>query len=300
MSSTNPKRRRTARGSKDVGGTGNTKSSAKDFYEMKSTEDSSGSTGSKKRPNPALHWMFVYNNYTEESLAELLVKLQREKRFVFETERGDQKGTPHLQGYVEFNQKQRAIEYIGMEKIHWLASSHPADAITYCQKDTAKPGVRVWRKAVKRPLEDGMAGLEFKDWQRQILRDIEHPAEIRTIHWYWEDIGRTGKSTFAIHLVDKYDAVKVSGKTNDIACCIALRDKRGHPTDLIVIDIPRSQGNRVNYTAIEDLKSGCVFSGKYESEPIRFNKPHVIIFANCEPDYSKMSEDRWHVVNITE
>ena len=37
------------------------------------------------------------------------------------------------------------------------------------------------------------------------------------------------------------------------------------------------------------------FSGKYESGMVRYNKPHVIIFANCRPDIEKLSKDRWKV-----
>lgn len=67
---------------------------------------------------------------------------------------------------------------------------------------------------------------------------------------------------------------------------------------LIVVDCPRSQQDYINYGAIEQIKNGLIFSGKYEGTQLVFNSPHVIVFANEPPDYSKMSMDRWNVVQI--
>ena len=39
---------------------------------------------------------------------------------------------------------------------------------------------------------------------------------------------------------------------------------------------------------------------KYESKPVIRNSPHVIVFANFEPDKSALSEDRWLILNIKE
>jgi len=41
------------------------------------------------------------------------------------------------------------------------------------------------------------------------------------------------------------------------------------------------------------LKDGVVFSGKYEGGARLFPPPHVIIFANFLPDFTKLSADRW-------
>ena len=38
---------------------------------------------------------------------------------------------------------------------------------------------------------------------------------------------------------------------------------------------------------------------KYESKPICRNSPHVIIFANFEPDLDKLSNDRWIIKKIS-
>jgi len=68
--------------------------------------------------------------------------------------------------------------------------------------------------------------------------------------------------------------------------------------DIMVIDVPRSMLDYVSYPGIEELKNGVCCSSKYESTSLRFNPPHVIVFANAPPDYDKMSMDRWRVTKL--
>jgi len=65
-----------------------------------------------------------------------------------------------------------------------------------------------------------------------------------------------------------------------------------------VFDIPRTNIDYLNYEAIESIKNGCFFSGKYECTQVIMNCPHVIIFANSPPLEHKLSIDRWHIINI--
>jgi len=71
--------------------------------------------------------------------------------------------------------------------------------------------------------------------------------------------------------------------------------------DIIIIDIPRSYDiGYLNYTAIEKLKDGLFFSGKYESLTKMFDSPHVICMANFPPDLTQLSVDRWVLINLTD
>lgn len=42
----------------------------------------------------------------------------------------------------------------------------------------------------------------------------------------------------------------------------------------------------------------CFYSGKYEGGMVVGNNPHLLVFANIEPDTKKMSDDRFIVQNI--
>lgn len=68
-----------------------------------------------------------------------------------------------------------------------------------------------------------------------------------------------------------------------------------------MIDIPRSVDiDFLSYTGIEEIKNGCFFCGKYESDMVIMPIPHIIIFSNEEPNVDKLSADRWDIKNIRE
>ena len=67
---------------------------------------------------------------------------------------------------------------------------------------------------------------------------------------------------------------------------------------MIIIDIPRSKSEFVSYSGIEEIKDMFFFCGKYESSMVCGENPHVIVFSNTEPDYDKLSSDRWSIVNV--
>ena len=81
------------------------------------------------------------------------------------------------------------------------------------------------------------------------------------------------------------------------------------PSKIVVINLSRSSAtdeekNRKHnldglYGLAEDLKDGVLLSGKYQSVSKIFEVPHVIFFANVEPDYSKLSRDRYNIMKLT-
>ncbi len=115
----------------------------------------------------------------------------------------------------------------------------------------------------------------------------------RTVNWFWEANGNWGKTQAAKYMVDYMDAVYVAGKAADIKYCIQsyiMKFKRSPP--IVILDIPRTKSDYINYTAMEEVKNGIFFSTKYESVGVRFNAPHLIVFANVAPDLASMSQDR--------
>jgi hypothetical protein len=86
------------------------------------------------------------------------------------------------------------------------------------------------------------------------------------------------------------------GKKADIMYSIMEADM--DKCNSVIFDIPRDNGNKVSYKSIESIKNGMVYSPKYESKHKLFNSPHLICFANCEPEFEKLSNDRWVVEEI--
>jgi hypothetical protein len=134
---------------------------------------------------------------------------------------------------------------------------------------------------------------KIADW----FAEPEDPLWGRTIYWLWEPEGNWGKSVLATYLIDQKNAIEVSGAAKDCFCGIAnCLDQKD--IDIVIFDIPRSSLDYVSYQAIEKIKDGKFFSGKYESGMVRFNRPHIICFANEMPNVEKLSQDRWKIIDL--
>lgn len=147
--------------------------------------------------------------------------------------------------------------------------------------------------------------LEFKPYpfQEEILEIIKTKPDRRKIFWFWSEKGNNGKTVLCKHICLKNpNSIMVSGKGADIKYGIVSwkNDKKNKNKNLkiILFHFVRSQEDYISYSAIEECKDMFFFSGKYESNMIIGNIPHVIIFANFEPKKEQLSEDRWVIKNI--
>lgn len=265
------------------------------------------------RVNSAKHWCFTWNNYEKcPAWAAALDALVPKCRVFVAQEEVGENGTPHIQGEMEFIAKCRPIGLLPKE-VHWELKK-AKDDWHYCQKpDTAKPGGRVWRHNVPRPLRPLIRTTEDRlyGWQLEYAHKFDEPApdDNRKIHWVWSEAGARGKSTMCRYFIDRenHGTLCVGGEVRDIFSGIAdwvkpTKDDDDDPKnlDLIVINIPRDSLNRVSFKAIESILDGFFYSGKFKSRMVRFNPPHVIVFANAPPELSRVSADRWVIKNVDE
>lgn len=140
-----------------------------------------------------------------------------------------------------------------------------------------------------------MKGLVWKSWQIGILEVIKKKKTDRKIMWFWEPTGGIGKTIFAYHLCKHYDAIYLSGKSNDIKSAIASCKKK---PKICIFDFSRTIENYISYEALESIKNGIFFSGKYESSMVMMRPPIVICFANYPPEKEKLSLDRWLITEL--
>ena len=98
----------------------------------------------------------------------------------------------------------------------------------------------------------------------------------------------------------KKGAICLHGKGADVRNGVVdFYNKQGYTPNLIVFPIPRSYDtDYLSYEALENIKDMYFYSGKYEGGQICGNCPHLLVFANCPPNITKMSEDRWRVVEL--
>lgn len=256
-----------------------------------SSKSSKGKSGNTKQISPAKHWVFTLNNHKESDI-NFLLECSSIEQLSCQEETGES-GTPHLQGYLKFKTKKRPKSVFDEHfKAHWEPCRSPAAAIIYTQKAETRTG-RQFVKGLRivRPLKV-LKREQLYTWQRDIVDIVEQEPNDRTIHWLWESIGNVGKSALVRYLVINHSALLVSGKGADIKYLISQQKQ---PPDIIIYDIPRTAESYVNYTALEEVKNGVFCSSKYESKMYVMNPPHIICFANFEPNLVAMSEDRWDI-----
>ena len=141
---------------------------------------------------------------------------------------------------------------------------------------------------------------EIQPWARALLpRYQTKPSKFdRTIDWYWENVGGIGKTQFAKYMVDNMSALLVSGKPSDCLYAVANFVKsNGYGPGVVILDLPRS-AEGLSFTVLEKVKDAAFFCGKYESQMVRYNTPHVIVLANFPPNESALSVDRWNIVQV--
>lgn len=268
---------------------------------------------SAKRPRPeadplkgfakfapsATEWCFTFNNYLPEDPDRLIDAFNRlGAQYVFQREIAES-GTHHLQGVVRSSKSINPLEifpksYPNWKGIHWERCRSWEHSIRYCSKeDTRKPDTEIYCNTLI------LATPVIRGWQKVLVDDLLPSFVHRNVYWFWEFTGGVGKSMLVRYLCMTRKALVVSGKDADMKCgCAEYVEKTGAGPEIIIVDCPRSSVGFVNYGGIEQVANGCFFSSKYNSAMVIMDYPIILCFANEEPNYIRMSMDRWQVYNI--
>ena len=250
--------------------------------------------------SPAKKWCLTWNNYPEDWLDLIVPKFQSLKaKYGLRPEVG-REGTPHIQGWVEFESKLRPMSLKLPEQIHWEKMKGSIDdSIAYCNKTETADGDYVTNVKPKRVCKFP----EFnKWWQKEIVEIIKTEPDNRTIHWYWSSQKGIGKTTFCKWLCIEHNACLLCGKKNDIKnAVVTWKTDLGEYPELCVWNIPAElEGDFVSYTALEHIKDALFYSGKYKGGMVADPCPHVIVFANIPPNPRAMDPRRFVVKDINE
>jgi len=216
-------------------------------------------------------------------------------RYVFQEEIGEN-GTPHLQGFLHYAQPV-ALSTIKAwnPRLHLEAARSVVNSVGYCS-DPAKRHGQVWTHGYSIPTVPKDYILDEADlyqWQRELLAELKEQPDDRTILWYTDMDGGSGKTAMARYLLETFKTRALylcGGATKDILHQVI---KAKEDPLLLVFNLARSQEGKVAYQAIETCKDGLVQSGKYEGGMRMFRPPHVLVLANWFPDIAALSADRW-------
>lgn len=257
-----------------------------------------GNTKDSKKKYKSRNYCITWNNYKKEDINYIME--QKDFKYVFQEERGDE-GTKHLQGIIMYP---NPISFESMKKqwpkCHIEKTRNKKKSILYCSKRDTRISEVVYNNIgliYPKSLKDPLKGNELYGWQ-QILNDkLKTEPDDRTINWYWSTNGNKGKSSFVKWFTMKHKTTTLicSGKASDMKYMVAKRCMLGLDPEVIFFDVPRQNMNYLSYTGIEEIKNGCFMSPKYDCENILMNPPHIVVFANSEPNIDAMSIDRWYI-----
>lgn len=253
--------------------------------------------GNTKTPGPSnkntqhYRWFLTIpdDNYEESQLSQHFKSFC--KKFTFQLEEGKENKYLHWQCEISLNTKEyfaSVKNLIGFHDAHIEPTKNYFEAKNYCSKKESR---------VRGPFNEKSVFIETvppsKEWQFFLLNIFKEKPDPRTIYWFWDKEGNTGKSSFSKYCAVNHKAcVFGSCAGKDIAYALPEDPK------VIIFDFPRTMEDYVNYGAIEQVKNGLMFSSKYESKTKVFNTPHVVVFCNFKPELDKMSKDRWIIKEI--
>lgn len=136
----------------------------------------------------------------------------------------------------------------------------------------------------------------LRSWQSDLETILEGTPDDRTIRFYCDRVGGLGKTYFTRYMLMKYpktvQVIPVAGKSTDMAHIVSVEK------NIFFFNVPRGHMEFAPYSLFEQLKDSMVTSPKYNSVVKLFDPCHVVVFCNECPDYTKMSEDRYQVVDM--
>jgi hypothetical protein len=137
---------------------------------------------------------------------------------------------------------------------------------------------------------------DLREWQVDLAGLLAEEPDDRKVIFVVDYLGGKGKTWFQKKLLmegsDDCQSV-LCGKRDDMAYSIEVRKK------IYMLNVPRGQMEYLQYSVLEMLKDGIVHSPKYESVTKFIGNPcHVVVFSNEAPDFGRLTEDRYHIINI--
>lgn len=250
-------------------------------------------------------WVFTLNNPSNQEEEALNLMISEVSTYIFGWEGKEEGKTPHIQGYCTWkHQKTFGSVKKWLPRAHWQKARGTEQAnYQYCSKEGSfitniEP--KVTRKDLIDLVRQTYTHVTWKLWQQDIINMADAAIDPRTIVWVYEKTGNAGKTFLAKYLAMRQGTLICQGKAADVFNAVNVAIEAGTYPKLVLVDVPRVTIDYVSYNALECLKNGLLYSGKYEGGLCIFPTPHVICFANEMPAVNKMSLDRWKIFEIKE
>ena len=175
----------------------------------------------------------------------------------------------------------------------------------YCQKPSDAPGIMQIRglKTFDFRKEPKIVPPKHK-WQFDLLEMTKDKANRRDVIWIMDKKGNSGKSELGDFIEDtmgtNWSVINKVDQTKDLAEILLNELMKGWDCHGLVYDLTASAAHCNGfYDGIECIKNGRITSTKWKGNKIKFDIPHVVVFANFLPRVHQMKLDRWKIFEIT-
>lgn len=274
---------------------------------------SSAASSAARQGNPLYRFCFTCHVADEKEGAEKVDSMKaflkrHGKKWVFQLERGEQGGY-HFQGAVGLKERQRLTALArfftdaGLQSHLSPAYDRSASELYCLKKDTRVLGPWASFELPIEVEEEAYDGADLPKnlyrWQAKVRDYCTGPVNDREILWLWDPEGSKGKSSFTKYMVYHHKAATFAWSDTKHTL---YRVASTPASRIYIFDLTRSKpteyGQEDLYSALESIKNGLVQSAMYTSPMKVFAPPHVIVFANFEPNRAQMSADRFSVHRV--
>ena len=139
-------------------------------------------------------------------------------------------------------------------------------------------------------------------WQQSVVNTLKEAPRDTKINWLYDLEGGIGKTEFLKWMDIHGGAITIEGcKSDNMAHAFVRKTvKKVKGEDFFLVDLNGKRlsiiidyhrcTKHIGYAMIEQFKDGFITSAKYRSRTLDFSRPHVWVFCNLLPDFSKIAE----------
>lgn len=259
-------------------------------------------------------------NYDDYRKLQAYFETPKVTRAVIAREFGLHKIHPHWQCYFEHDNastgpitgRKLMEEILGHKNYHIEVAKGTTESnvsYIYAVNKTHEIGFVDFNKNCTIPSRHNQKRVDFwnsftlRPFQKQILDLLTQDTDDdRSIFWFYDEIGNTGKTKLMEYLHIFHGAIVTGGNSSDMKHAISRwKEITGHNPVFILLNVSRSDSfTKQSAKAVESIKDGLFFSGKYESGMVHArDKAVVAIFSNLKPNVNFFSLDRWKIFEIS-
>lgn len=138
---------------------------------------------------------------------------------------------------------------------------------------------------------------ELYDWQKDLQESLSQEPNDREVIFVVDKDGGQGKTWFAKWYCKHNENAQYMEPAKKADMAYALQDN----LRVLFLNITRtteSDKQEYLYSFIESVKDGMVFSPKYESRMKYYEKVHVVVMMNQDPNENLLSNDRYNIIYL--